>query len=100
MVKKRAVVELHILNTMRGHKKEVITIEDDNSENRTKLAEKITALIKDGFAIRLSDGTAVKGYDPESNEWLVPAGGKKKGVWDRMKAIGVSATALAPVAGG
>jgi hypothetical protein len=100
MGKKRAVVELHILNTVRGHKKEVVTIEDDNPENRAKLAEKITALIKDGFVIKLSDGTAVKGYDPASNEWLVPAAGKKKGLWDRVKGVGASANAVAPVAGG
>jgi len=100
MGKNRAVTELHILSTMRGHKKEVITVEDDNPEKRAQLAEKILALIKDGFAIKLSDGSAIKGYDPASNEWLIPAAGKKKGVWDRVKALGTSANVVAPVAGG
>ena len=87
MSKKSVVAELHILNSLKGHAKETITIKDDNPKKRAKLAEKITELIKDGYAIMLPDGRQIKGYDAEANEWLVPAEGKKKkqNLWDRVK---------------
>ena len=101
-MKKQTFAQLDILSTLKGHDKEKITIKDDNPKKRQALAEKVTALIRDGFSVFLGDGTRVRGYDAEANEWLVASERKKqrKGLWSRVKALGKTATAVAPTAGG
>jgi hypothetical protein len=100
---KQALVQLDILSVLKGHDKERLYIEDDDPKKRKQIAAKITALIKDGFQVLLADGTKVVGYDADTNEWLVPSGGRKnskKKIWDRVSALGQPANAIAPVTGG
>ena len=97
------LVQLDVLSTLKGHDKEAIVIKDDNPKKRKALADKIVALIKDGYSILLADGRRVRGYDAEANEWLVVSSDRRKakrGIWNRLSAIGKSATAVAPAAGG
>ena len=97
MVKKKVVIaQLDILNSYKGHDPEVITINDDDPARRAKLAQKVTALIRDGFLVALADGQKIKGYDPKTNEWLV---GAHKSLL-RVHAKDKSATAVGPSAGG
>lgn len=98
MANNKALVQLDILSTTRGHDKQVITIEDDDPSKRAALAAKVTELIRDGFSVLLSDGARVRGYDAETNEWLIAA--QKKSPDKRVKAEGQTATAVAPTAGG
>jgi hypothetical protein len=96
------LVQLDILSSLAGHEKGKITVDDDPSK-RKQLAEKVTGMIKDGFAVFLSSGERVRGYDPESNDWLVASSTRavaKTGILDRIAAVGRPATAVAPIAGG
>ena len=99
---KGVLVQLDILSSLAGHEKGKITIDDDPAKRR-QLAEKVTGLIKDGFSVFLATGERVRGYDPESNDWLVASSTRanaKKGLLERVAAIGRPATAVAPIAGG
>jgi hypothetical protein len=93
------IAQLDILSASKGHDKEVIQIKDDDPEKRKKLSQRILALVKDGFQVFLADGSRVKGYDPESNEWLVAPGPKSKEM-RRTPAENQVATAVAPASGG
>ncbi len=99
MANRKALVQLDILSTTKGHDKQVITIEDDDPLKRAALAAKMTELITDGFTVLLSDGAKVRGYDAKTNEWLVAAS-QKKDADKRVTAGGQTATAIAPTAGG
>lgn len=93
------IAQLDILSSLAGHEKGKITIDDDPSK-RKLLAEKVTSMIKDGFAVFLSSGERVRGYDPESNDWLVASSDRQKKEPARIPAVGKPATAVAPIAGG
>lgn len=92
--------ELHILNTHRGHKKakEALTIES-SVEDRSKLAKKVTALIRDGYSVFVNERMVI-GYDAKTDEWVTKAKRKTKPKQDRIPAKGTKANAVAPVAGG
>jgi hypothetical protein len=83
-------------------------IEDVNPKERAKLAETIMNLLKEGHALFLIQGEEtrrIKGYDQESNEWLVLAEPHESKIAKRGKAripIDRSSrvTAVAPIAGG
>lgn len=102
-MKRSVLAQLDVLNTLKGHDKEKISIEDNDPRKRKALAKKIVDLIRDGFAVILADGQRVRGYDADANEWLVASSDRaksKKNVWDRISAIGKPANAIAPRTGG
>ena len=96
---KTIIAQLDILSSLAGHEKGKITIDDDPSK-RTLLAEKVAGLIRDGFAVFLSSGERVRGYDAASNDWLVASSDRQQKEPARMPAVNRPATAVAPIAGG
>lgn len=122
------MIEIEVLNCTQGDNP--IYIQDDNPSGRSKVAETIDGLLKQGhaiFLIRGQDSFRIKGYDPESNEWLIlseakpvpeavdnataepaetPKGkpGRKKGSYGnytkRMSAGSSRVTSVAPTSGG
>lgn len=114
----KAVVKgivLEVLSTFRGHKS--IFVEDTtDTVERTRLAEKVAAMIKDGYTVFLIAEDKVtlriKEYDAKTNEWVVystkvktPQASKeqaKRGrkATTRVAADGTKTTAVARTAGG
>ncbi len=96
------LVQLDVLSTLAGHEKGKIIIDDDPAK-RKFLAEKVTSLIRDGFSVLLNSGERVRGYDADTNDWLVASTDHlkaKKGFFERISALGRPANAIAPITGG
>jgi hypothetical protein len=101
MTKKKqaeVLVQLDVLGARQGHQSETIQVNDDKPERRAELAKHLEKLIKGGFAVMLSDGTKVVGYDASSNSWLVRAVDQK--MPEKVSAQGNPATATPLPTGG
>lgn len=73
------MITIEFLNSIRGDAP--MYIEDGDSEQRKKIAQKIMELLKEGQAIFLIQGEEVRriqGYDEASNQWLVFADPKPR----------------------
>ena len=101
--RKTHIAVVDVLNTLKGHHKEVITITDDPAEH-ARLSKTVTELIRDGYHVALDDGTKIAGYDAKTNEWLCATSSRKPHYFEektkRVSAEGKPATAVAPTAGG
>lgn len=111
------MINIEFLNSVRGDAP--MYIEDGEPEERRKLAEKLTDLLKEGQAMFLIQGDQtrrIQGYDEASNQWLVlssalprppqtcpPAVRRGRGrprLYDRVPAAGTRVTAVGRVGGG
>lgn len=98
------MVTLEVLNTHKGDTQQ--TLNCNTAEDREALASNIKDLLQRGFIIFVTQSespteekTRVTGYDPKTNEWLVPSG-KTRRTSTRMAAAGTILTAVAMIAGG
>lgn len=112
------MIELEIMSVVSGHS--TMHIEDVEPKKRVELAKTVGTLLKGGhivFLIQGEESRRIKGYDAETNEWIllstphkkpktgteqdVPATGKKRrGRPPRISAEDTKATAIATTAGG
>ncbi|OGG58433.1 hypothetical protein A2765_05805 [Candidatus Kaiserbacteria bacterium RIFCSPHIGHO2_01_FULL_56_24] len=73
-------VKMDYMSTLTGDSS--IVINGDDPKKRAELAKHVTELLRSGYAILLQDGEKayrIKGYDAETNEWIITkAGGRKK----------------------
>ena len=98
------MITLEVLNVGQGDKE--MHIEDTTPEERDKLAETVTDLMKKGFALFLiqgQDSRQIKGYDKESHQWLLLSDAKtspKKAGTQKVSAKGSKAAAVGATAGG
>jgi hypothetical protein len=102
------MIELHVLNNLRGGKNFFVQ-DEDNPKQRSRLAKIVKDLVRRGHSVFISkskgstidvDNTSrVKDYDPKTNEWIFyRKRGEKKSL--RRPAAGTTVTAVAPPAGG
>jgi hypothetical protein len=100
---------LEVLSAIKGHSE--IYFEEKDPTKRKELAETITKLLKDGYAVFLiqnNETRQVRGYDSDTNEWIVvatphevpqPIQWRKRG-YSRVPSQGGRLTAVAATAGG
>lgn len=91
----------------------VIRINDDDPDERKKLARNVNSLLKKGALVVITTkdkkDLRVSGYDPKTNEWILHSSSasqepvqekRKRGRPRKVHAQGSSATVVAPIAGG
>ena len=97
-------VRIDFLNVSLGDKE--VFIQDTTREERGKLYETVSDLMKNGFALFLIQGEEsyqIRGYDADSHEWILLSNKKatpKKAGTVKVPAQNTNVTAVGATAGG
>ena len=97
------MIEVSALSSTRGDT--TMYVEDSKPEDRAKLAETVTRLLKEGHTIFIVCGdeltNRITGYDAATNEWLCETGKKgKSSLFSWIKAAATKAVRVPRSAGG